>query len=69
MLRVRVPGFLVPIGFGALATADGFATGGIFLAVVTAACALIGLAGHSAARARGAIPSMSEPTARQCGPP
>ena len=46
-----VGGFFIPIIFGHLVSRTGFDTGWIFLAVVSFAFALLGLAGHNPARA------------------
>jgi MFS transporter, ACS family, D-galactonate transporter len=56
-----VGGFVVPLGFGTVAERAGFGLAWIFLAVVTMAFALIGLAGRSVARDRTEVADPAAP--------
>ena len=52
-----VGGFLVPVGFGQIVPQTGFTAGWLFLAIVTAAFALVGLAARSSEVGAGSTPT------------
>lgn len=64
-----VGGFLVPVGFGSVAERVGFPAAWVFLAVVSAAFALVGLAGRSTARDRAPVADQAGPAGTDWGGP